>query len=44
MSNIPTAEYFLDPYMLLDNFDWYDQSAAFFGHPDAQAVIWPESI
>lgn len=44
MSAVLPIENFLDPCMLLDNFDWYDQSAAFFDQLDTQGVLWSESM
>lgn len=44
MYDIPLPENFLDPFMPLDSFEWYDQNIAQLGCFDSHVMMWPDTM
>jgi hypothetical protein len=40
-TDFPLPQNWLDPFLPLDNFEWYDQNSAWLGYVDPQIAAWP---
>lgn len=40
-TDIPLSGNWLDPFLPLDNFEWYEQNSAWLGYLDPQIATWP---